>query len=281
MAMIAPRALLETGNTDFYWLSNRSNYVSARATQRVYDTLGVGDRFGFYIDGGHAHCGTLPAEAPAIGAYLDKFLLGDPTADTNVEVHPYPTLDYKRWTAWWDHDRRHRDNTDYPEFPNDWNTQGTVVMSLNRDLHAHINSGDAVLGGYQLAVRADAHPAATVTLVNGNVQADIRCFDGRSYTLTIPLPTNQSYEIPADEKSFFPDPTALQGSATATQCTGVLQGAYFSALGTSSGVGNPGGPAFTTTDAADPLAVRFRIGANGVTTRASTPVTVNFQSTSQ
>jgi len=42
MAMVAPRALLETGNTDFYWLSNRSNYISARATQEIYDTLGIG-----------------------------------------------------------------------------------------------------------------------------------------------------------------------------------------------------------------------------------------------
>ena len=61
MAMVAPRALLETGNTDFYWLSNRSNYVSARATQQIYNSFGIGDRFGFYIDGGHNHCATLPA----------------------------------------------------------------------------------------------------------------------------------------------------------------------------------------------------------------------------
>jgi hypothetical protein len=36
MAMIAPRALLETGNSGQYWLSNGSNYVVARATQRIY-----------------------------------------------------------------------------------------------------------------------------------------------------------------------------------------------------------------------------------------------------
>ena len=99
MAMVAPRALLETGNTDFYWLSNRSNYISARAAQKVYNTLGIGDRFGFYVDGGHGHCATLPAEAPAIAAFVDKFLLGDATANTNVEVNPYKSLDYGRWTA--------------------------------------------------------------------------------------------------------------------------------------------------------------------------------------
>ena len=281
MAMVAPRALLETGNTDFYWLSNRSNYISARATQRVYRTFGIGDRFGFYIDGGHAHCGTLPAEAPAIAAYLDKFLLGVATANTDVEVNPYPTLDYSRWTAWWGN-REEGDDDDesrefvYPKFPNDWNTGGTVVMSLKRGERLRINSGDTVLGSYQLAVGGDAHPAATVSLVSGNVQADVRCFDGRSYTLTIPFPTNRSYSIPANDDSFFPDPITFQGSATATQCNGVLKGAYFTALGISPGTGNPGGPGFATTDSADPLETKFSCSVNGDTAERRTPLTVNF-----
>ncbi len=285
MAMVAPRALLETGNTDFYWLSNRSNYVSARATQRVYDTFGIADRFGFYIDGGHPHCGTLPAEAPAIAAYLDKFLLGHATANTDVEVNPYPTLDYGRWTAWWGRDHRQDEDDDgrergeavYPKFPNDWNTAGTVVMSLGHGPNRlEINAGDTVLAGYQLGIRGDGHPAATVSLVSGNVQADVHCFDGRSYTLTIPFPMSQAYSIPASSEAFFPDPTTLQGSATATQCSGVLEGAYFTALGTSSGAGNPGGPGFTTTDMTDPLATTFRVTANGERTKPRAPLVVNF-----
>ena len=282
MAMVAPRALLETGNTDFYWLSNRSNYVSARATQRVYNTFGIGDRFGFYIDGGHPHCGTLPAEAPAIAVYLDKFMLGIATANTDVEVNPYPTLDYRRWTAWWGGEGREGDNGEdsgevvYPKFPNDWNTVGTVVRSLKHFEHLQINSGDTVLGGYQLAVGGHSHPAATVSLVSGNVQADVRCFDGNSYTLTIPFPTNQSYSIPANNNSLFPEPAIFQGSAPATHCNGVLEGVYFTALGISPGTGNPGGPGFTTTDMADPLETRFECSVNGDTTGHSAPLTVNF-----
>lgn len=98
MAMVAPRALLETGNTDFYWLSNHSNYISARATQKTYQTLGIGDRFGFYIDGGHGHCAVPAAEVPYIAAFVDKFLLGK-NVDTNVGVYPstedFTGLDYK------------------------------------------------------------------------------------------------------------------------------------------------------------------------------------------
>ncbi len=104
MAMVAPRALLVTGNTDFTWLSNRSAYVSARATQKVYETLGIGDRFGFYIDGGHGHCAVPEAEVPSIQAFVDKFLLGDMTVDSNVRIYPqtdpFTSLDYLEWIPW-------------------------------------------------------------------------------------------------------------------------------------------------------------------------------------
>lgn len=276
MAMVAPRALLETGNTDFYWLSNRSNYISARATQQIYNTFGIGDRFGFYIDGGHAHCGTLPAESPAIASYVDKFLLGLTTANTDVEVTPFPTLDYSRWTKWW--------GTGNPVFPNDWNPgDGSLITSMTRPLD--ISLGDNVLAGYDLFM-ANNHPAATVSLGGANVQTDVSCPDGSSYTLTIPLP-NQSYSIAAGDNSWLPapqqnNPLVYQGSATAAACTGgVAKSAYFSALGVSSGVGNPpAAPGFSSTDTTDPLNVRFHCnvaGSNGPGGSWSPTVTVRYK----
>lgn len=286
MAMIAPRALLETGNLGYNWLSNRSNYVSARATQQVYNTFGIGDRFGFYIDGGtgsaHMHCATLPAEAPAIAGFVDKFMLGVTTANTDVEVHPYPTLDYGRWTAWW--------GTNDPKFPNDWNPgDGTIVMSMNRPLN--ISAGDNILAGYDLWMDG-SHPAATVSLggvttttsggvtttttTGGTVTTDVSCPDGSSYTLAIPLPY-QSYSIAAGDNSWYPSPNqksplVYQGSATAagfapaTACNGgIATSAYFSALGAQikGGSGNPAGPGFATTDTSDPLNVRFHCDVSG------------------
>jgi hypothetical protein len=103
MAMVAPRALLVTGNTDFIWLSNRSNYVTSRATQEIYETLGIGDRFGFYIDGGHGHCAVPASQQPAIDAFYKKFLLGQ-QADTEIRVFPqtgaYLTIDVGQWIPW-------------------------------------------------------------------------------------------------------------------------------------------------------------------------------------
>lgn len=276
MDMVAPRALLETGNTDYYWLTNRANYVSARATQRVYNRFGIGDRFGFYIDGGHAHCGTLPAETPVISSFVDKFMLGNASVNTDVEVTPFPTLDYKRWTWWWGNNP----NVD-PQFPNAWVSNGTVEMPLNTGQGlVQFNAGQTVQAGYQLRI-AGTHPSAKVSLVTGNVQADVRCSDGSSYTLRIPFPANQLYPVLANKDGWFPGPNALQGSAIAQACPsgasqGVLENAYFSALGVSAGVGNPPAqPGLTTTDTADPLDVRFTCSANGDSTGWSKAVNVN------
>ncbi|MDF7814966.1 T9SS type A sorting domain-containing protein [Hymenobacter sp. YC55] len=101
MAMIAPRALLVTGNTDFEWLANPAAYVSARAAHEVWKTLGIGDRFGFYIDGAHNHCAVPATQQPAMEAFVDKFLLGNTSVNTNITTHPYPALDYQRWYKWW------------------------------------------------------------------------------------------------------------------------------------------------------------------------------------
>lgn len=287
MGMVAPRALLVTGNTDFHWLSNAANYITSRATQRIYDQFGIGDRFGFYIDGSHGHCAIPAEQKPAVAAYLDKFLLGDQTANTVVRVHPYGDLDYQRWTAWWDkgskgphdHDKKHGhdERTVYPQFPNDWNTGGTVVMAMGHEPQLRIKPGDIVEAGYRLSVRGREHPAATVSLVSGNVQADVLCSDGRSYTMSIPFPNNEPISIPAGNQGFYPTGKTFQGSAIATSCNGVVQGAYFTALGISTGAGNAGGPGFTTTATDNPLATQFRVRAGERATVTSGPLVVNFQ----
>jgi len=104
MALVAPRALLVTGNTDFTWLSNRSTYVTSKAVQATYNTLGVPDRFGFYVDGQHNHCAVPASQVPSIEAFVEKFLLGNASANTNVAVFPqtaaFTGIDYKSWTPW-------------------------------------------------------------------------------------------------------------------------------------------------------------------------------------
>ena len=100
MALVAPRALLVLGNTDYAWLADESLYVSARAAHAVWKTFGIADRFGFSINGGHPHCQLPEEQWGEVGAFLDKFLLGDPAADTDVATHPFPATDYARWMPW-------------------------------------------------------------------------------------------------------------------------------------------------------------------------------------
>lgn len=51
-ALIAPRALLVLGNTDYEWLAEESNYVSCQAARMVWKAFGIEDRMGFSIQGG-------------------------------------------------------------------------------------------------------------------------------------------------------------------------------------------------------------------------------------
>ena len=274
MAMVAPRAMLETGNTDYMWLSNQANTISSRATQKIYEALGIGDRFGFYIDGGHGHCSMPASQAPTVNAWIKKYLFDDTTQNTNTHVTPYTNIDTDRWTAWW--------GTNNPVFPNDWNPgSGTVVLSMPTALG--VNVGETINAGYDVQ-KPGNHAAATVTL-NGDayqdasVQTDISCPDSTSYTLTIPF-AKQSYAIDANDNSWYPSDGADQGSlansSTSACNNGVVTNTVFSAKGTQTtrGAGNAGGPGFTDTVPVEPLNVRYHINNNGGTDVLSGPTTI-------
>jgi peroxiredoxin len=97
--MCAPRALYVSGNPDYTWLSNPSCYVNSMAARQIYNGLGIPDRFGFSVVGGHAHCAVPSNQVPEIEAFVDKFLLGIDTVNTNIADTPYST-DLSPWIAW-------------------------------------------------------------------------------------------------------------------------------------------------------------------------------------
>lgn len=102
MAMVAPRALFVLGNPDYEWLGDESGYVADRAAEKVYETLGIADRFGFSIRGNHSHC-ALPEESNSeVQAFVDKFLFDDAEANTDIHVHPFPDTNYHQWIDGWD-----------------------------------------------------------------------------------------------------------------------------------------------------------------------------------
>lgn len=319
VAMIAPRAILQTGNTGFYWLGNGAAYVSSRAAQRVYDEFGIGDRFGWVIDGDHGHCAVPAIQQPQMAAFINRFLLGqDVSTDIKIQPNPYvqeqtappyylphgnntgryigrdgvryptdypylfTTMDYGRWTSWW--------GSGTPEFPNHWNTGGTFDLIMNNQVKG-LNPGDTIQAGFAVSMPT-AHPEATVQVPNGKIEMDIACPDGSSYTLSVPLPS-QTFTIPANSNKWFPapqqnSPLVYQGSATNPGCKtgapGKATRAYFTAVGLQDGyAGDGGGPGFITTDTVNPSQVRFHLAnsSNGAGGHWSETVTVNLQPLNQ
>lgn len=302
MAMVAPRALLATSNASQLWLSSKAGYVAARATEKVYESFGIEDRFGFIIDTGHSHCSIPLSQNEPIADFVDKFLLGFEDVETNVRDHLYgDDFDYERWTDWW--------GAKEPSFPRDWNPgNGKLVMSLDNDKPGrghgygherhdgkghgqghnslYVDDGGTVLAGYALKMPGP-HPDATASLVGGSVQLDIANRDGRSYTLTVPFP-DTSYAVPAGDNSWLPtndegSPLSYQGDAVAG-FGGRVTGVYFSAKGLGqppdgSGAGNPAGPGLFA-DTGDPVEVKFHAdggahGAGGEWSRSATVTNEN------
>jgi hypothetical protein len=99
MAMVAPRALLVTGNPGYVWLADESGYVGSKAAKEVYKALGIPDRFGYSIVSGHSHCQVPSSQIPEISAFVDKFLLGNDTVNTNVATSTYSS-NLSPWITW-------------------------------------------------------------------------------------------------------------------------------------------------------------------------------------
>lgn len=100
-ALIAPRALLVLGNTDYEWLAEESNYVSCQAARMVWKAFGIEDRMGFSIQGGHMHCMLPESQYPEVEAFIDKFLLCKTDVDTFVsKADMFEDVDYLKWMPW-------------------------------------------------------------------------------------------------------------------------------------------------------------------------------------
>lgn len=82
-AMVCPRALLVLGNPDYVWLADRSAYVSVNAAKKVWEKFGIADRIGYSFVGGHQHCMLPESQYDDVGRFIDKFLLGDNTVNTD------------------------------------------------------------------------------------------------------------------------------------------------------------------------------------------------------
>ncbi|KKL03577.1 hypothetical protein LCGC14_2624760, partial [marine sediment metagenome] len=249
MAMVAPRALLITGNTGFEWLANPSAYVSARATQEVYKAFDIEDRFGFYIDGDHNHCAVPETQTPAMKAFVDKFLFEDTTADTDIHVNPYGnTVDYMSWIEGWAETNPNKPSItlDAPENNATYEAPATITLNasvtdVNDDvLKVEFYNGTELLGedttspysftwenvkGGNYLLSAEAMDAEDLTGFSNVVKAIVTTPPATVYQASTPpvidgtvddMWNNAGIEVFNAEKALLGgpiDPTDLSGSA--------------------------------------------------------------------
>jgi len=102
-ALVAPRMLWVSSNTDYKWLTNISKYVCAEATKKIYTALGVPDRFVYVVDGGHDHCSFPSSQQAQVTYMINKGLMGQNTLTAPSNIHPvaYDTTKTANWTNWW------------------------------------------------------------------------------------------------------------------------------------------------------------------------------------
>lgn len=98
-ALVAPRAFLMLGNTDYKWLADESGYVSVNAARRVWERLGIGDKMGYSILGEHPHCMLPEVQYPEVEAFIDRFLLEKPVSTSGIAIAPMfkDKVDLDKW----------------------------------------------------------------------------------------------------------------------------------------------------------------------------------------
>lgn len=101
MGLIAPRGLLVVENTSMEWLGNQSTYTTAVVAREIWKALGAADNMGVTQVGDHNHCHLPASQQPFVDAFVQKFLLNDKIANTQVQQTDgtFP-LEISRWVDW-------------------------------------------------------------------------------------------------------------------------------------------------------------------------------------
>ncbi|KAK4447370.1 hypothetical protein QBC34DRAFT_355243 [Podospora aff. communis PSN243] len=99
--MVAPRGLYVIENTDMEWLGKLSTYGCMAAARKIYQGLGVQDRFGYSQVGGNSHCSfNAGQQSSELSAFINRFLLGRSVATGVLRAGSGVNLNVDTWTPW-------------------------------------------------------------------------------------------------------------------------------------------------------------------------------------
>jgi len=100
VGLVAPRAILIIDN-DILWLGPQSSWSGANAAHTIWQALGVPDRMGYSLTTGHTHCAFPASQQTEVNAYVQKFLVGGGTGNTNIMRNdPGVNFDQAMWVDW-------------------------------------------------------------------------------------------------------------------------------------------------------------------------------------
>jgi hypothetical protein len=100
IGLVAPRAILIIEN-DILWLGPQSSWSSANAARMIWQALGVPDMMGYSLTTGHNHCAFPSSQQSEVNAYVQKFLIGGGSGNTNVMRNdPGVTFNQAMWVNW-------------------------------------------------------------------------------------------------------------------------------------------------------------------------------------
>jgi hypothetical protein len=100
--LCAPRALLIIENTGIDWLGNTSCWANSNAAHMIWEALGIPDRMGHTgVSHGSSHCTFQSSQQSALSAYIQKFLVGNASGNTNIMTTDNGlNFDKARWVDW-------------------------------------------------------------------------------------------------------------------------------------------------------------------------------------
>jgi hypothetical protein len=98
--LVAPRALYVVEN-NILWLGPQSSWSGANAARSIWTALGVQDRMGYSLTNEHGHCSFPSSQQTELNAFVQKFLVGGGTGNTNIMRNdPGVPFNQSQWVNW-------------------------------------------------------------------------------------------------------------------------------------------------------------------------------------
>ena len=98
--LIAPRAVYIIEN-NILWLGPQSSWTGANASRRIWQALGNPDAMGYSLTTEHTHCAFPSSQQTELNAYVQKFLIGGGTGNTNIlRNDPGVPFNQSMWINW-------------------------------------------------------------------------------------------------------------------------------------------------------------------------------------